>query len=182
MAQDLRTSRGGFVVVKLMIDGTICLLLRRNLKWKDLNLIGGHEKPRDQGNLARAAQRELWEEVPSVRNMDGLHLQPLTAELNMGPVFSRSAGEDTYYEIQFFLLKIEHDPTSLLEGLGVRTKNVLIPESDVLRKGVRVSRLVSFLDENVPEGIPAIPLSSPVNIHPKSGWARRFREQLEILF
>jgi len=41
MQTGLRVSRGGFVVIKLLVNGIVCLLVRRNLKWKDVNLIGG---------------------------------------------------------------------------------------------------------------------------------------------
>jgi hypothetical protein len=181
MQTDLRISRGGFIVIKLLVSGTVCLLLRKNLKWKDVNLIGGHEKDRDRGSLMRAAQRELWEEVPSSRDMPDLYLEPLTPEVQYGPVLSRSVGRETKYEVQFFLLKIGANPSDLLNRLGARTLNVLVPQEDILRNtSGRVSGLISFLNQIVPGGIEGITMSSPLNLKPVGRWADRKRGQLEF--
>lgn len=179
MQTDIRTSRGGFVVIKLLVNGAICLLVRKNLKWKDVNLIGGHEKDRDQGSLMRAAQRELWEEVPSIRNMSDLSLQPLTDEVLYGPVLSRSVDRETNYEVQFFLLRIDGNPTNLLNNLGARTLNVLVPQEEILRnESGRVSGLILFLDRILSGGIAGIPLSSQLNLTPVGRWAERQHDQL----
>ena len=181
MQTGLRVSRGGFVVIKLLVNGTVCLLVRRNLKWKDVNLIGGHLKDRDQGNLMRAAYRELWEEVPSIRNMTDLSLKPLTGEVRYGPVLSRSVGEETNYEVQFFLLRMEGDATSLLNNLGARSLNVLIPQNTILRnENGRVSGLILFLDRILPGGVEGVPLSSEANLKPRGRWAERRHDQLEF--
>jgi hypothetical protein len=181
MKADLRISRGGFVVIKLLVNGTVCLLVRKNLKWRDLNLIGGHEKDRDQGRLIRAAQRELWEEVPSIRDMSDINLEPLTKEVRYGPVLSRSAGLETNYEVQFFLLRIGGNPTDLLDNLGARTLNVLVPQEEILRNdNGRVSGLISFLDRTVPGGIPGIALSSSLNLKPVGRWAEKQQGQLQF--
>jgi hypothetical protein len=183
MKTDLRISRGGFVVIKLLVNGTVCLLVRKNLKWKDLNLIGGHEKERDQGRLIRAAQRELWEEVPSIRDMPDLTLEPLTEEVRYGPVLSRSVGQETNYEVQFFLLRIGGNPTSLLNNLGTRTMNVLIPQEEILRNdSTRISGLISFLNRILPGRIAEIALSSPLNLKPVGRWAEKQRDQLEFVW
>src|SRR5258708_8445109 len=183
MKTDLRVSRGGFVVIKLLVNGRVCLLVRKNLKWKDLNLIGGHEKERDQGRLIRAAQRELWEEVPSIRDMPDLTLEPLTEEVRYGPVLSRSVGQETNYEVQFFVLRIGGNPTSLLNNLGTRTMNVLIPQEEILRNdSTRISGLISFLNRILPGGIAEIALSSPLNLKPVGRWAEKQRDQLEFVW
>jgi hypothetical protein len=181
MQNGTRISRGGFVLIKLLVNGRVCLLLRKNLKWKDVNLIGGHEKDRDQGRLIKAAQRELWEEVPSIRNMIDLSLEPLTAEVRYGPVFSRSAGQQTYYDVQFFLLRIGSNPSNVLDNLGARTLNVLVPQEDILRdESGRVSGLVKFLNRTVAGGIEGVPLSTPNNLMPSGRWAGGRQDQLEF--
>jgi hypothetical protein len=183
MKTDLRISRGGFVVIKLLVNGTICLLVRKNLKWKDLNLIGGHEKKRDQGKLIRAAERELWEEVPSIRDIPNLSLEPLTDEVQYGPVLSRSVGQETNYEVQFFLLRIGGNPKNLLDNLGTRTMNVLVPQEEILRNdSARVSGLILFLNRIVSGGITGIALSSPMNLEPVGRWAEMQRDQLEFVW
>ena len=117
-------------------------------------MIGGHQKGRDQENLARTAVRELWEEVPSIRGNVDYSLEALTEEVSYGPVVSRSVGAETLYLIQYFLLRISGNPTYLLENLGARTRNVLIAESELLRdRSGRISGLVWFLDKLLPGGI-----------------------------
>ena len=181
MSGSVRTSRGGFVVIKLLIDDEVCLLLRKNPKWKDVNLIGGHEKDRDQGNLERTALRELWEEVPSIRSMSNYSLEPLADEVEYGPVFSRSVGLETLYRIQYFLLRIVGDPMFLLDNLGARTRNILVSQVDILQNtSSRVSGLIVFLDQVLPNGIHGIPLSSSVNIRSSGRWSKRSVDQIEF--
>ena len=173
MATELRVSRCGFVVIKLLVDDNICLLLRRNPKWKDFNLVGGHEKDRDQGDLARTALRELWEEVPSVRTMSNISLEPLGGEAKYGPVFSRSGGAPTLYLVRYFLLRIAGEPAHLLDNLGPRTRNVLVTQSDLLQNSSgRISGLAMFLNEFLPGGIQGISLSSPINVRSSGRWSR----------
>jgi 8-oxo-dGTP pyrophosphatase MutT (NUDIX family) len=173
-------TRGGFVVIKLIVDGRPQFLVRKNPKWKDLNLIGGHEKARDQCSLQRTALRELWEEVPSVRKLKDIHLVPLTNPRTYGPVFSRSAAREKQYELQFFLLRIDSDPAPLLEGLSRRTKNILVPQDRLVKSATyRVSGLIQFLDDLLPNGIASIPLSSSVPVRCPDAWRH---DQLEMEF
>jgi hypothetical protein len=174
-------TRGGFVVIKLIVDGDPQFLVRKNLKWKDLNFIGGHEKTRDKRSLQRTALRELWEEVPSVRKFKHVHLVPLTIPSAYGPVFSPSASCEKRYELQFFLLKFDSDdPLPLLEGLAPRSKNVLVRQRDLLKgTSYRVSGLIRFLDDLLPNGIASIPLSSSVPVRCPDAWRN---QQLELEF
>jgi NUDIX domain len=96
------TSRVGFVIIKMRAEGASYYLMRINPKWKDINFIGGHEKPRDVKNLKTTARRELWEEVPSIRARVDFHLEPLTPEVIHGPILSKSRGVNVEYQIQFF--------------------------------------------------------------------------------
>jgi hypothetical protein len=126
-----RKSRVAFVIIKLSVLGMAYYLMRVDPKWKDINLIGGHEKDRDSGNLEKTARRELWEEVPSIRDSE-FYLVPLTSELHYGPIESRSKHEKVQYELRFFLLKIMNSPENLVAGLGDRTKNIWVSEQDLL--------------------------------------------------
>jgi len=104
--------------------------MRSNPKWKDLNFIGGHEKPRDAGNLAMTARRELWEEVPSVRAYERFHLEQLTDELNYRPILSKSKGDYVQYQLKYyFLFKIESSPEALVENIGAWSRNVWVSDS-----------------------------------------------------
>ena len=138
-------SRAAFVVFKVHAANAAYYLLRVNRKWKDLNLLGGHEKGRDRGNLQKAARRELWEEVPSLRKIDNIELEPLTRIVQYGPIHSLSQNRNTEYELQFFLVKLEKLP-ELSAMTGTRSKNVLVPESDLLKRDrIRVSGLIDLL-------------------------------------
>ncbi len=160
----IKTSRLAFVVIKLRLAGKPYFLLRKNPKWKDVNFIGGHQEDRD-GSPLRAARRELFEEVPSIRRLGGVTLVPLIEHVSYGPIFSRSSGANVLYEIDFFLLNLASDPNHLLTGLAVRTQNRLIAEEALKHSGkIRVSSLVDLLDKLYAGGISSIPYSSTLEI------------------
>lgn len=166
MSVAIRKSRVGFAVIKLQVAEISYFLMRINPKWRDLNFIGGHEKPRDGRDLKKTARRELWEEVPSVRQYSSLELEPLTDEIHYGPVYSRSKGDQVEYDVQFFLLRIFNSPTMLVELLSSRTKNIWISEQQMLEPSkYKLSDLVSLLDQSVPSGLHGIPFSSAIDLH-----------------
>jgi hypothetical protein len=171
-----------FAVVKLAVAATPYFLMRLNPRWKDINFIGGHVKDRDAGNLEKTARRELWEEVPSIRTYRSFHLEPLTKQMNYGPIKSLSRGYEVEYEIQFFLVRISQSPETLVEMLGSRTKNVWISQCELLRPTrFRVSQLVGFLDRVSSGGLEAIPYSSPTDLGiMRERFERLGREQLEF--
>jgi 8-oxo-dGTP pyrophosphatase MutT (NUDIX family) len=157
-------SRAGFVVIKVRAGDTAYYLLRANPKWKDVNLLGGHEKERDAGDLKKAARRELWEEVPLLRKVGPLLLEPLTDVVHYGPIHSQSQNRNVEYELQFFLLKLDHLP-DISAMLRSRTRNVLVAEKELPSGGrVRVSGLISLLDRMFPGGLNAIPYSSSTDL------------------
>ena len=165
MNQRVKKSRCGFVVIKLRVDGKICFLMRQDARWKDLNFIGGHEKARDAANLRRAARRELLEEVPYLRSATSFELAPLTGEFVHGPVYSRSAGCEVEYELQFFLVKFGTTPERLVESLGPRSANELVCQDDLLvPSGYRVSGLVQVLSDKLRNGLQAVPFSWPEDV------------------
>jgi hypothetical protein len=156
-----RISRLGFVVIKLRVHAAPYYLMRSNPKWKDVNFIGGHEKPRDAGSLEKTARRELWEEVPSIRSYETFHLEPLTGEVRHGPIFSKSRGDEVEYQIQFFLFKIDTSPEVLVEKISARSRNVWVSEDDLTYQSrLRISGLVSVLQQLLPGGLASIPYSS----------------------
>ncbi|MHB8813435.1 MAG: NUDIX domain-containing protein [Steroidobacteraceae bacterium] len=160
MNEHPKHSRLGFVVIKLRLDGENYLLLRRDLAWQDVSLIGGHEHPRDRQSLKRAAQRELLEEVPAFRSFKDIDFIPLTEDVSHGPVYSKSAGREVQYTISFFLLRFLADPKSVLESLGPRSPNLLVREKDLLSDHkLKTSELLKRLNEVFSGGIHAIPFS-----------------------
>jgi hypothetical protein len=160
-----KKSTVGFAVVKLAVAGTPYFLMRLNPKWKDINFIGGHAKERDARSLEMTARREFWEEVPSIRHYDVFRLEPLTPIMQYGPIKSLSRGFEVEYELQFFLVKIDQSPETMVEMLGSRTKNVWIAQHELLYpRRFRISGLVEFLNRAFPGGLEAIPYSSPTDL------------------
>jgi hypothetical protein len=163
------------VVIKLRVAGAAYYLMRANAKWKDINFIGGHDKPRDARDLETTARRELWEEVPSIRGYGRLEFEPLTSVMNYGPILSRSKGDRVEYEIQFFLLKINRSPASFVELLSSRTRNIWISEEELTHpKQFKVSGLVTLLDQALPGGIRSIPFSSATDM---DQWRQHFERR-----
>jgi len=157
-------SRIALVVIKLAAAGRGYYLMRADPRWHDLNFIGGHLKPRDRESFERAAIRELWEEVPSVRGYT-IALEPITNQLQYGPVYSRSKGADVRYVIQFFLLVLTEYPSKLVDSSGGRSKNMWIPEDKLTVDGrLRLSGFVSLLNSEVEGGLPAIRYSSATDL------------------
>ncbi len=165
MSEPVKKSRCGFVVIKLRVDRRVCFLMRQDARWSDLNFIGGHEKARDAANLGNVARRELLEEVPYFRSVRSFDLAPLTSQFVHGPVYSRSAGCEVEYDLQFFWVKFGAIPECLLKSLGPRSANKLVCQDDLLVPGrYRVSRLVQVLCDKLSDGLQAIPCSWPENV------------------
>ena len=172
----------GFAIVKIAVAGTAYFLMRLNPKWRDVNFVGGHAKERDAGNLERTARGELWEEVPSIRRYNEFHLEPLTSKIHYGPIDSLSRGGTVEYELQFFLACIERSPEMLVETLGSRSKNIWVPQHELLfQRRLRVSGLVRFLHDVYPGGLDNIPYSSGTDLGPmKDLIVRMDGKQLEF--
>ena len=165
MMKHIKKSRCGFVVIKFNIDAEDYFVMRQNPNWKDMNFVGGHEIPRDGGSLERAARRELIEEVPALRAFKCFELAPLTNDISYGPIFSRSAGCQAEYLLQFFLLRFSDTPKPLFEALRTRTLNTLVSQRDLLaQRKYRISGLVNVLNDTLPGGLRSIPYSWPEDV------------------
>jgi hypothetical protein len=160
MGKPAKISRVGFVVAKLLANGQPHFLMRKNRKWHDISFVGGHESRRDAHKLARAAYRELLEEVPSLRRKADFELEPLTDEFCYGPIHSRSAENFVGYELQFFFLRFLTSPKGLIGSLTPRSSNILLPQTELLApQRYEISGLVPLLERTFPGGLNAIPLS-----------------------
>lgn len=159
MVEKIKHSRCAFIVIKHQVGGEDYLLMRQSTSWNDLNFIGGHVEDKDARNFERAAKRELREEVPPFRGV-AFELQPLTNELSHGPIDSRSAGCKVEYVLQFFSMRFLSDPSSVLNKITPRSKNVFVRQQDVLAsRGYRVSELVAVLDKSLSGGLGSVPHS-----------------------
>ena len=160
MSNQPKISKCTFVIIKLKISNEEWFIMRRDSRWKDLNFIGGHEGPQDRGNRKKTAKRELLEEIPALRKIKSYQLEPLTAEIEHGPIFSRSARCQVKYLLQFYLLKFKDHPYILLESLRGRTLNIMINQRELISKRKhRISRLVEVLDDALTNGFNSIPYS-----------------------
>jgi 8-oxo-dGTP pyrophosphatase MutT (NUDIX family) len=162
---NLRFSRCAYAVIKLCIGGQEYFLMRRDPSWGDVTFVGGHIEQRDSGSLKRTVQREMLEEVPPLRSLKRIQIQPLTDELKHGPLFSPSAGRRTLYHVQFFLILFDESPEHVLATLTARSLNVLLKQCDLIDANIyRVATLVELLDKKYPQGLQGIPFSWPQNI------------------
>lgn len=165
MNANFKRSRCSFVIIKLNLNQDHWFVMRRDLDWKDVNFIGGHEQESDRRRRKKTAQRELLEEIPALRGRRSFALEPLTKEIDYGPILSRSANCEVKYLIQFFLLRFTKTPRSLLESLRGRTLNLMLSERELFeQKKYRVSGLVRLLDDALPGGLSLIPLSWPEDL------------------
>jgi hypothetical protein len=117
--QDVRHTDVVYVVAKLRIGETDCVLLNAHRKWGDWSLVGGHVEQTDPDWRAAAA-REVHEEMAPLRCGDDLELEPLKAQATeWGPVLSVSAGgKPTCYRARWFLLRFLADPGECLAQLS----------------------------------------------------------------
>ena len=155
-----------FIVCKVCIGGKDYLVLRRDSSWEDLNFIGGHQEPVDEGNYLATAMREVEEELPELKKFGNFELVPLTGETQFGPVWSVSAKSETLYKIRFFLLKFIEEPIVLNDLVSHNTPNVFVSQEDITlrNEASNISQLVQLLESSFPGGISAIPHSWGKNI------------------
>ena len=156
-----REVRCAFVVIKLKIDGRDYLVMRRDKGWNDLNLIGGHQEERDNGQFQRTARREMFEELSAFRGKARVTLEPLTKRLSYGPVWSQTARRETIYQLLFFSAQLNIDPRVLEQAFSPRSMNYLVDCSS-LKEAVEqgsVSAFVGLLALELPGGLEAVPYS-----------------------
>ena len=165
MKPEPRVARVGLVVLKFRRAQRFVYLMRVNPTWKDVTFIGGHEKPRDRGDLAVTARRELWEEVPGLRTDKTLEVEPISDIISYGPIWSKSRHVKTIYSVQYFLLCSLANPGYLVRSIGKRSMNVWI-EQDILsfRRSVTPSGFVFLLNKVHEGGLDGIPCTSCIDI------------------
>jgi NUDIX domain len=160
MSESPKLSRLGLAVIKLKIGGECVFLMRRDHRWNDVSFVGGHELPRDNSSLLRAARRELLEEVPAFRAFKEFELAPLTGEVTHGPVHSASAGTDVKYALQFFHVQFSSNPAPIVETVSTRTANALLREDELrTERHFKVAEWVRILDRVIEGGLLGIPFS-----------------------
>ncbi len=156
-----RETRCAFVVIKLKIHNKDYLILRRDKDWNDLNLIGGHQEEKDNGNFNRTAKREMFEELSALRGKAEVALKPITDPVIYGPVWSQSAKRESVYRLMFYRAELDTDPSVLEKTLSAQSMNYLV-DCESLRGPMGrkdVSAFLELLESEVPGGLEAIPYS-----------------------
>lgn len=161
-----RKTKCAFVILKVNAGGTDYFLLRQDKDWNDLNLVGGHQEPRDAGNFKRTARRELYEELSALRGKGKVELIALTSPISFGPKWSKSAKAETIYEVQFFLAKLDSDPSVLNKVLSSRSLNFLV-RADRVQSSVEhdaTSSFLKLLDTHLSNGLAGVPYSHDTDL------------------
>src|SRR5690606_15337858 len=99
-----------FVIISLDIEGSVTVLLRANLKWRDWSFVGGHVEPGEERDWSITASRETEEEVPPLRATRDFWLEEIPGTLTWTAPSRSVGGEVTSYEVRCFLLRFKEDP------------------------------------------------------------------------
>ncbi len=180
-----RETRCAFVVIKLKIDDEDYFILRRDKDWNDLNLIGGHQEAKDNGNFERTAKREMFEELSALRGKAQVALQPIVEPFRYGPVWSQSSQCESLYQLMFYLAELDTEPSVLEKTLGARSMNYLV-DSTSLKGAIQrkdVSAFLELLESKHPGGLEALPYSFDSdlgNVLSKNVLRKNFHKQLPL--
>jgi hypothetical protein len=156
----MRHSELAHVVIRVTVGGRRYLLLRKNTKWNDWSLVGGHVEPGEEGDWARTAVRECEEELAPLKHTKDFVVVPLLRQpITWGPVASRSAaGAPTRYTAQFFALEFCRDAEECLARLPVQDF-CLEPEASVFGAGKPAVQMLGVIRRSLPAGFKDVPLS-----------------------
>ena len=180
-----RQTRCAFVVIKLKIHNKDYFILRRDKDWNDLNLIGGHQEPKDNGKFERTAKREMFEELSALRGKADVELKPITDLIRYGPVWSQSAKCESLYQLMFYLAQLDTKPSVLEKTLAARSMNFLV-DSASLKSAIErkdVSAFLELLESDIPGGLEAIPYSWDSDLGgvlDKKVLSKEFQKQLPL--
>lgn len=128
---ETRQVDASLVIIRFLVDGVSYHLFRRNYKWNDWSLVGGHVEPGEENLWDVTAAREVEEEMQGLKHKENFSLVPLLwLPVMWGPVMSKHANVLTNYRTQFFALKFLVDPLGLLKNLP-KEDFKLVPETMV---------------------------------------------------
>jgi hypothetical protein len=155
----MRHSELAHVVIRVPFGKQRYLLLRKNRKWHDWSLVGGHVEPGEEGDWACTAIRECEEELAPLKYMTDFIVVPLLRQpIRWGPVASRSAhGALTCYTAQLFALEFRRSPEECLARLPSEDF-LMMPEERV----PYANSGAGFLDvirRGLPTGFSQVPVS-----------------------
>lgn len=157
----MRHSSLAHVFIRIPIEGRVHLLLCRNKKWDDWNLVGGHVESGEEGDWARTALRECEEELAPLKYGTDFILVPLLRQpVSWGPVPSKSVqGTPTRYTAQFFALEFRRDPAECLAKLPA-DEFALAAEAQLRTYAKHlVSGAIEVARRKLPGGLRDVPVS-----------------------
>jgi 8-oxo-dGTP pyrophosphatase MutT (NUDIX family) len=122
------------VIVPLQIDHEKFFLLRKNIKWNDWGLVGGHVEPNEEGRWKSTAIRECNEELAPLENRKDFLLFAIPGRpITWGPIESKSTGgTPTRYRCQEALREYTGD--SFL-GLAILDRMIELGEIRKIEQG-----------------------------------------------
>jgi 8-oxo-dGTP pyrophosphatase MutT (NUDIX family) len=151
-------TRCAFVVCKFDEGGEPRIVLVKDPRWGDYTLVGGHEEPDDHNDLERTARRETLEELGCFRGCDGFRLLPLTDEVQLGPVWSKSAHRLKTYVFKYYGIQFSCDP-HLKDGYNNAGFIIKSFNEQELVKHPALSNVVKIFLATYPQGLDGVPLS-----------------------
>jgi 8-oxo-dGTP pyrophosphatase MutT (NUDIX family) len=157
------------VIVPLRIDHEKFFLLRRNIKWNDWGLVGGHVEPNEKGRWKSTAIRECNEELAPLENGEDFLLFAIPKRpITWGPVESKSTGgTPTRYTSKFFSLKFLKSAEKCLNQLPA-DDFALIPEKtayEIIKTSEPTDEILRIVDSALGGQLNKIPLPWSINIH-----------------
>lgn len=169
----MRHTDASLVVIRFRIGHTTHQLFRRNQKWNDWSLVGGHMEPGEEGMWAKTAAREVEEEMPGLLHQKDFILVPiLPATVSWGPDISKSANLPTTYTIQYFTMRFMDHPVKLLSNLPIGEFK-LFPEYRVGFNEASTGKPIKVLRETLGGNFSDVKLSWDDNMPEETGrlWA-----------
>jgi 8-oxo-dGTP pyrophosphatase MutT (NUDIX family) len=122
------------VIVRLIVDHQAYFLFRKNTKWNDWGVIGGHVEPGEEECWDVTATRESNEELaPLSSGIDFRVIAFPWFPITWGPITSRSAnGAPTYYTSKFFWLEFIKNAEKSLNQLP--SEDFVLIREDIVQK------------------------------------------------
>jgi hypothetical protein len=157
------------VIIPLRIDHEKLFLLRRNTKWKDWGLVGGHVEPSEEGRWKAAAIRECEEELAPLKNDKDFLLFALPGwPITWGPIESKSAGgAPTCYTSKFFSLKFLKSGEKCLNELPPNDFALISEKAarGMVKTSESTDEILKIVDSSLDGRLKDIPFSWPMNIY-----------------
>jgi len=157
------------IIIPLRIDQEKFFLLRKNTKWSDWGLVGGHVEPSEEGRWKTTAIRESDEELAPLKNGKDFSLFAIPEwPVTWGPIESKSAdGVPTCYTSKFFSLKFLKNAEKCLNELPSSDFALMSERSvrEIVKTSEPTDEILKIVDSALSGRLNEIPLAWPMNIY-----------------